>query len=201
MAKLNVDGTKIKVPRNLGLLFGRLHPKFDKYPVLCIIFSKRGRSYQVSFDWAGLFRKDGVDYYRLKKAKKTFKPPHYSAIMTTKDGKNVLLLQNLTRDEYYPMEVPEDKNWLQFAENQQAIRSFLINEITRIRLKGKSFIAQHFELITIIIMFMMFILGAYVMWDSFGQIVAQDRAALGGLTKAVANLTSTISGGKPVPAW
>lgn len=199
--KVDIDGTKVEAPRNIGLTLGKVHEGMNKYPVLCVIFSKRGRSYQVDMDWAGLFRKDDVDYYKLKKRKGTFKPPHYSSVMTTTSGRNILLLQNLTRDEYYPMEVPNDSNWLQFAENQQAIRGFLINEVMRIKIKGQGFFEKNLPIITMVIMFMMFILGAYIMWDSFGKIVMQDQIALGGLSRAVANLTSSITGGKPLPAW
>ena len=192
------EDVAIEVPKNSGQTLGKIHEKFNKYPVLCIIFSKRGKSWKLLFDWAVMFKKEGVDYYRLKKRKATFKPPQYSSVVTAMNGQDVLVLQNLTRDEYYPMEVSTDINWLKFAEDQQAIRNFLINEVTRIRTKGQSFILQHLPLITMIVMFMMFVVGAWVFWDAMGDLVMQQTASVRIFSGAIDKLS--IQQTTPPPA-
>jgi hypothetical protein len=168
----------LDLPKNSGKAMSKIHESFDKYPILCIIFSKRGKSWKLMFDWAGLFRKEDIDYYRLKKRKATFKPPQYSSVVTAANGQDVLVLQNLTRDEYYPVEITGDVDWLKFAEEQQSIRSFLINEVVRIKAKGEGFFSKHLPLITMVVMFMLFIVSGWVFWDAMGSLVMQQTGAV-----------------------
>jgi hypothetical protein len=196
---LEVDGTKIEVPKNAGLTLGKFHEKLNKYPVLCIIFSKRGRSWKLGFDWAGLFKKEDVEYYRLKKRKATFKPPQFKSVITAENGQDVVVLQNLTRDEYYPVEVGGETEWLQFAENQQALRNFLVSEVVRIKTKGQSFLTQNLPLILLVVVFMMFIISGWVFWDAMGDLVIQQTGTVNAFTSKLSEIT--LANPPQAPVW
>ena len=184
--KIN-DTTEIKAPRKM-LYWG----KFNRYPVLCLIFEKRGQSYLIDFDWAGYFKTPQHSFYRLKRRKANFMPPDLQQVKMTPDGQPVMILWSPSRNQFIPRDVIENLKVQEILDLETNMRYWGLGELERVRAKSLGFIAKYFPIILFIFLTIIALIGIWVVYDALGEIVVQNVASNQGMQMVIEKLSHVI---------
>lgn len=96
-------------------------PFLEKFPVIAILYQRRGKGYTVKMDKARYIQKEGIKIYELKKSGLKFKPSKYENLLHTDRGRPFIMLMEYERGEVVPLSTEDLKEIYEYSEDGQVV--------------------------------------------------------------------------------